>query len=289
MSIAKFEVFRAVVDLGSLSKAAESLGLTQSAVSHAIAGMESEFGFTLLTRGRSGANLTENGERILLHVREILKWNEQMMQEVATINGIEKGIVRIGTFPSVSIQWLPEIIKRFTEQFPLIKIKLFEGNYDEINEWIANGTVDFGFVSLPAAKSLDALPLKNDRLLCLVSDAHTLYNEECLSFGQLKNEAFIMPKSSIDNDVRRILTKHKVKPNVKYETSEDQAIISMVQNNLGISILPEMILYRLPNNVRAIELEGGYYRTIGIAAPSLKKMSPAAKKMIETLRKWLSA
>lgn len=288
MTIAKFEVFRAVVDLGSLSKAAESLGLTQSAVSHAIAGLESEFGFTLLTRSRTGVALTENGGRMLLYVREILKWNEQMVQEAATIHGIEKGVVRIGTFPSVSIQWIPQIIKCFSEQFPLIKIKLFEGDYDEISKWMTDGTIDFGFLSLPAAKSLDVIPLKKDKLLCIMPDTHPLYNSTSLSLHQLKNEPFIMPKSSIDNDVRRILTAHKVKPNVLYETSEDQAIISMVQNQLGISILPEMILYRLPQNVKAIKLEGDFYRTIGIAAPSFKNMSPASKKWINVLKEWLS-
>lgn len=288
MTLAKFEVFRTVIELGGLSKAAEALGLTQSAVSHAIASLESDFGFTLLTRGRSGISLTSNGERILLYIHEILKWNEQMMQEVANINGIEVGTVRIGTFPSVFIQWLPQIMKQFKQSFPLIEIKLFEGNYDDIEQWIVNGAVDFGFLSLPTSKAFEVIPLKKDKMLCILPDTHPLHQQDKIYFEQIKNEMFIMPKSNIDKDVRKILKNNNVTPEIQYEVEEDQAIIAMVQNNLGISILPEMILYRIPNNVCVINLEGDNYRSIGIAATSLKNISPAAGKFIEYVKLWLN-
>lgn len=287
MTLIKYEIFRTVVETGSLSKATESVGLTQSAISHAIAGLESDFGFTLITRGRSGIHLTSNGEKVLLYMREILKWNERMMQEVSKINGLETGIVRIGTLPSVSIQWLPKIIKQFNDDFPYIEIKLFEGNYDEIDQWILDGTVDFGFLSMPVSKAFEVIPLKQDKLLCILPDNHPLAQEEIIYLDQLNNETFIMPKSSIDKDVRRILKEHKITPKIKYEIAEDQAIISMVQNELGISILPEMILYRIPDNIRIIPLESNYYRTIGIAAASMKYMAPGSKKLIEFIQEWL--
>ncbi|WP_153733388.1 LysR family transcriptional regulator [Sporosarcina obsidiansis] len=280
MSLTKFEIFRTVVELGSLSKAAETLKLTQSAVSHAITGLEADLGFTLLIRNRSGTNLTENGKTMLVYMQGMLKLQEQMLQEASKINGIETGIVRIGTFPSVSIQWIPLILKSFQKDFPLIKIKLYEGNYNEITEWIAEGKIDFGFLSLPTANSFDTIPIKKDPLLCIVPDSHPLYHKELIHYVDLHHEHFIMPKSTIDNDVSRILKKHNITPTIQYEIEEDQAIISMVQNGLGISILPSMILYRLPNNIRAIPLEGNYFRSIGIAATSFKHLSPSAEKFI---------
>lgn len=63
---------------------------------------------------------------------------------------VEIGTVKIGTFSSVSIQWMPQIIKQFQNQFPHIEIKLLDGNYSEIEEWIADGTADLGFVNLPS-------------------------------------------------------------------------------------------------------------------------------------------
>lgn len=288
MSLTKFEILSTVVETGSLTKAAEALSLTQSAVSHAISSLESQWGFSILIRDRSGVHLTSNGERILKYIREVLQWNEQLKQEVAAINGLEVGTVRIGTFTSVSTQWLPGIMKRFESQHPSIEIKLLEGDYDDINQWIANGAVDFGFTSLSAvSQSFEIIPLKKDRMLCVLPREHPLSKQNVLSFQQIEKEPFIMPKWGNDNDVKHTLKENQVTPKVKYEVAEDQAIIAMVQNGLGISIFPEMALFRVPSNVQTVHLEGDYFRTIGIAVLSLKNISPAAKKFIDYVKSWL--
>ena len=288
MTLARYEIFRTVVESGGFLKAANELGLTQSAVSHAIASLESEFELTLLIRGRSGIKLTHDGEKILFHVHQILNAHEQMLQEIAEIKGIKTGLIRIGTFPSVSINWLPQIIKEFKQRFPYVEIKLFEGDYDDITAWILNGVVDFGFLSLPTENAFDVMPLKKDRILCILSDQHPLSNQDVITFEQLKKEQLIMPKTNIDKDVRRMLKEKNIKPNIMYEMEEDQAIIAMVQNNLGISILPELILYRMPKNIRICRLETDYYRTIGIAAISFKNISPAAKMFIKNVKETIS-
>ncbi|MEK4406254.1 LysR family transcriptional regulator [Sporosarcina sp. FSL K6-6792] len=288
MSLVKFEIFSTVVESGSLKQAAEIHGLTQSAVSHAIASLESEWGFTILIRGRAGIKLTSNGERVLRHIHEMLKWNEQMMQEIANIKGLEIGTVRIGTFSSVSVQWLPEILKSFNADLPAIEIKLLEGDYDTLEHWIATGAVDFGFVSLPTSKSFEVIFLKKDRMLCVLPDEHRLANQQEVSFADIKEEMLIMSKKGSDNDLKRIFHENNVTPHIKFELADDQAIISMVQNGMGISILPEMVLYRVPHNVRILSLEGEHYRSIGIAAPSFNTISPAAQKFIEYMKAWLN-
>lgn len=287
LSLVKFEIFSTVVESGSLKQAAEIHGLTQSAVSHAIASLESEWGFTILIRGRAGIKLTSNGERVLRHIHEMLKWNEQMMQEIANIKGLELGTVRIGTFSSVSVQWLPEILKSFNADLPAIEIKLLEGDYDTLEHWIATGAVDFGFVSLPTSKSFEVIFLKKDRMLCILPDEHRLANQQEVSFADIKEEMLIMSKKGSDNDLKRIFQENNVTPHIKFELADDQAIISMVQNGMGISILPEMVLYRVPKNVRILSLEGEHYRSIGIAAPSFNTISPAAQKFIDYMKAWL--
>jgi DNA-binding transcriptional LysR family regulator len=288
LSLIKFEIFSTVVELGSLAKAGEVLGLTPSAVSHAIASLESEWGFSILNRGRSGINLTSNGERVLRYIREILKLNEEMVQEIANINGMEVGTVRIATISSVSIHWLPEIMKKFIEYHPSIEIKLMEGDYDDVEHWVSTGLVDFGFLSLPTSQNFEVIPLKKDRMLCILSDEHPLAEQNEISFEMIKEEPIIKSKKGSDNDLIRILKENNVTPNIKFELRDDQAIISMVRNGMGISILPEMVLHRVPNNVRILKLEGENYRTIGIAATSFKTLAPATIKFIEYLKSWLS-
>lgn len=101
-----------------------------------------------------------------------MQCNDRLRQQVAEIKGLEIGTVRVGTFTSVSSQWLLGIIKEFENQHPRIEIKLAEGDYDDINRWILNGTVDFGFVSLPVTQSFEFIPLKKDKMLCILPCAH---------------------------------------------------------------------------------------------------------------------
>ncbi|MFC7393065.1 LysR family transcriptional regulator [Scopulibacillus cellulosilyticus] len=286
MTLSRFEVFYAVVESGSLTKAGEMLNLTQSGISHAINSLETELGFSLLTRGRSGIHLTNNGERMLSYIRDILILNDRMKQEAAAINGLETGVVRIGTFTSVAAQWLPHIIKQYQDNHPGIVVKLFEGDYSTLEQWISNGVIDCGFLTLPVPKTLECLPLKKDKMLCILSDQHPLHTQERIAFKQIQEEPLIMPKEGWDNEIKQIFKENNIKPHVKFEVSDDQAIIAMVQNNLGISVRPEMTLYNIPDNVRILNLENDSFRFIGIAAKP--NMSPAAKKFVDCVRSLLS-
>ncbi|WP_152381451.1 LysR family transcriptional regulator [Paenibacillus brasilensis] len=287
MNLFKYKVFLSVVETGSFTKAGELLNLTQSAISHAVSGLEHELGLTLLIRGRSGIKLTSNGERLMRHFREIVQMNERLYQEVALIKGLETGTVKIGTFSSVSIQWLPGIIHKFNEQFPLIELKLLDGNYHEIENWIASGEADFGFVNLPTLDVLEVLPLKKERMLCVLPSNHMLREQTTIRVDQLLDEPFIMPASGCDTDVWRIFSQHKLAPTIKYELEDDHAIMAMVQNGLGVSILPEMILVQNPYELCIRPLDGPYSRSIGIAAASLKSMAPAAKKCMNFIAEWI--
>lgn len=288
MSLAKFEIFSTIVALGSFAKASEQLGLTQSAVSHAITSLEREYGFSLLTRGRSGIHLTTNGERILTYMNAMLKIEKDMQQEISQLNGLVVGEVRIGTFSSVSAQWLPSILQQFKAQYPNIDIQLFEGDYDDIESWIASGYVDFGFMSLPTSYQFEVIPLKKDRMVCLVEEHHPLAKMTHVHWTSMKDYPFIRAKKGSDNDLRRILKAHHIDLNVRFELFDDQAIFSMVSHDMGISVLSELAIYRVPDNICTIPLEPAEYRTIGIAAQSFKTLAPATKKFIAYLQDYVA-
>ena len=118
MDTKKYEVFEKTVELSSLTKAAEELGLTQSGVSHIIAALEEEFGFPLLTRSRTGARLTPEGEKIMPFLRDILRSQEQLDQTAAELRGLSAGTVRIATFTSVAVHWLPGMMQEFQTLYP---------------------------------------------------------------------------------------------------------------------------------------------------------------------------
>ena len=135
--IEKYRALMSAVELGSLTRAAEALGCTQSAVSHAIASLEQELGFRLLLRARSGIRLTDEGERMLPAVRSLLSAGEQLEQTAASIRGLDQGTVRIGAFTSVAVHWLPAVLKEFQRDYPHVSFRLLNGDYHDVNEWLA--------------------------------------------------------------------------------------------------------------------------------------------------------
>lgn len=287
MTLSRYEVLSKVVELESLTKAATALNLTQPGISHAINSLESEWGISLLKRGRGGVQVTNEGKRMMKHIQELLQINEKIKQETAAIKGLEIGEVRIGAFASVVSQWLPEIIRNFQKDYPAIDIHLHEGVYQNIEQWIINGAVDCGFVTIPTIyDSLNVTPLGKDRLLCIISDKHPLRNQNNIRFHQIEKEPFIMPSKGGDADVTRIFKKYHVTPSIKFKLVENQAIISMVENNLGISILAEMVLKGISNNIRILSLEQDCYRSIGIATNG--NMSPATEKFISYVQAWIN-
>lgn len=277
-----------VIELGSLTKAADSMGYTQSGVSHTITSLEQEFGFLLLTRNRSGVTLTMNGERVLKTIREVMKWNEHLEQEVASIHGIEIGTVHIGTFTSVSVHWLPGIIKDFQKDYPNIEIKLINGNYREIENWIFNGEIDCGFLSLPTREMIDVIPLQKDQMLVLLPIDHPLCSQTSVTLSQIEKEPFIMPSKGSDDDINRVLEENSIQPDVKFIAGDDYAIMAMVEKGLGISILPELVLRGQQRSIHMIELDEPRYRSLGVGVSSLKLLSPATKKFLNYIQNYVN-
>jgi len=288
LSLIKYEIFNQVVELQSLTKAAKKLNLTQSAVSHAVSSLEAELGLSLLKRSKSGILPTTDGERVLPHIRQVLQSNETLIQEAAALRGVEIGTVKIGTFSSVSVHWLPLIIRDFHSQCPSIEIKLMDGNHPEMEKMLSDGTIDLGFITLPTRDTFHVVPLKKDRMMCMMPINHPLVCHTTIKLEQLTEEPFIMPASGCSTDMQRIFSQNQFQPKIKYEIEGDQGIIAMVQNGLGLSILPEMAALQLSGMVCCRPLEGEFYRTIGVAIPSYETASPAAKKVYNFITQWIT-
>ncbi|MCM3542407.1 LysR family transcriptional regulator [Priestia megaterium] len=285
MSLVKYEILNKVAEVKSFTKAADALALTQSAVSHAITNLESEFGFLLVNRNRSGITLTTEGETMLLAIRKVLQENEKVHQEAASLLGLAKGTIKIGIFKSVSTKWLPEIIRLMKKNYPEIQIQLKEGDYLEIEQWLLSGEIDCGFINITHSSQFHIISLKKDRLLCVVSDQSALYHQKTVSFEDLEKEPFIMPTYGGYHDIKQLFEEHDIQPDIRFELMDESAILSMVTHHLGISILPEMLLDSIPQELRAIPFQVDSYRSIGLA--TRYHLSPAAKKFAETTQAWL--
>lgn len=287
MSASKYEVFLKVAELGGLTRAAQSLGYTQSNISHVIHSLETEFGFPLFSRGRGGARLTPDGERVLPAVRGMIASAERLRQTVAAVRGLDAGMVRIGAFTSVAVHWLPGMIQSFARDYPKIEFGLSNGDYHDVAQWLNEGSIDLGFVTLPTSLDCRCVPLVEDRLMMVVPRDHRLADAPFFPLSELAGERYISLLENSDHDMRRVLAQANVQPNIRFVTKDDYAIIAMVENGLGVSIMPELLLRSRTANVRVLELESSPTRTIALAISDTAAESPCTSRFAEYVQQWV--
>ena len=287
MPVNKYEAFMRAVELKSITRAAESLGVTQSAVSHMISSLESELGFALLRRGRSGAYPTADGERVIPAIRGILSSREQLEQTASAIRGLDSGTVRIGTFTSVGVHWLPGIIADFQAQYPKVELKLMSGDYHDVEQWLSDGSADMGFVALPTKLGGEITPLLTDRLLAVIPATHPMADADVFPVAALAKEPFIGLLETSDRDSRGVFDACGASPVIKYTTKDDYAVIAMVECGLGVSIMPELLLRNSPEGVRCLPLDPPASRTIGLCLPDADRAGPATRRFAEYACDWV--
>lgn len=284
MNIQKYMAFVKTVEYGSFTKAAEILNYSQSGISRMINDLEKEWKVVLLERGKSGVKLTSDGMKLLPHAKSVCMEYEKLQMEVDELNGLQSGLIRIGTFSSVATHWLPNIIRRFQSDYPNIDYELLLGDYTEIEEWIAAGRVDCGFLRLPACSDFETVFLEQDRLLAILPENHSLAHFEKVPVAALCDEPFMLLEKGAKTEISEIFERCNLTPKIHFTTWDDYAIMSMVESGLGISILPELILKRVPYRIVAKELDMPAYRKIGIALRSKKTASLAVKRFLEYLQ-----
>ena len=287
MDTKKYEVFAKTVELSSLTAAAQALGLTQSAVSHIIAAIEEELQLTLLKRSRTGARLTPEGEKLLPYIKELLRQEKLLHNAAERLRGLAAGVVRIGTFTSVATHWLPGMMKEFQQLHPQVEFRLFNGDYHDVNQWLRQGSVDMAFTALPLECDCECIVLGEDRLMAILPEGHPLTRQETCAVEAVAKEPFISLLETSDHDARRALDKAGVKPNVKFSTKDDYAILAMVRQGLGVSIMPELLLRGQSGGVAVRPLNPPSSRMLALALPAGERTGPAARRFAEFAAGWV--
>lgn len=288
MNTIKCQIFLKAVELGSITRAAEDMGYTQSAVSRSIADLEREWNVTLLTRNKDGVVLTTQGESLLPDIQALCNAQRTLETQVSALHGLTSGTLRVGTFTSVSIHWLPGIMKEFLALYPGIRFQLVSRwEFTEVEELVRRGLVDCGFLGLPAGDSLDISFLQRDRLLAVLPPDHPLAGAPYYPMARLTQDPFILIQENWDMEISRIFQEEGLRPNVQYTLSDDFAILAMVEQGLGVSILSEMLVRSTSRHVAAIPLERPRYREIGLAVHRGGPIPPLTRRFRDFTLQWL--
>lgn len=283
--IRKYEVILKAAECGSLTRAGEVFGYTQSGVSHMIRAVENEFGFRIFQRAPRGVTLSPDGERVLPILREIVRQNERLSQTVGEIGGLVCGTLRIGTYASIAVHWLPKIVRRFLHDWPNVEIIISEGGAAALESALTEGRNDLTLMSTLEGRGYESMALCTDPLLAILPPNDPYASRKSFPIEEFRKREFIMISRDADYDAGLLLTKHAVHPHIKFSPREDYTVYAMVDNGLGVSILPGLILRGFRGNVVALPLEPEEFRTLALCAQSFDALSPAARRFAQYVKK----
>jgi len=228
-------------------------------------GLEEELGVQLFARVKRGVSLTDNGARLIPYIQEMVNQKDKLRQAAFNINNKIEGKLRVGSFSSITALWMPDVVHFFRENYPKVDVEIFDGNYDEIRDWIIHGQVDCGFLSSIVADDLTFYPLLNDPLCAVFPEGHPLAAKNSVTLPELFEYPLIIETPGCDNDIQHLLTKCPVRPKISYSFRDDTLIMSFVRNGLGVTISQELVLKAFARGVVSSPLSPSCHRTLGLA------------------------
>ena len=243
MDARQIEIFVKVAELGSFSKAAEALFLTQPTVSEHIRGLEEELGVRLLDRLGRGAAPTKAGQLLLGYARRILELHREARQALDQFQGRMSGelVIAASTIPGEYV--LPALIGRFKEKYPDITISLLIGDTQRVVEWVLEGRAELAVAGAQIDhRALEYRELMPDELVLVVSAAHPWHGKKTATLEEVRAEPLIVRERGSGS--RHALEKALAEVGLDLsdfrvvgEMGSTQAIKQGVKAGVGISLI----------------------------------------------------
>lgn len=198
---------------------------------------------------------------------------------------MEEGRIRIGSFASVAIHWLPHILKEYTKCYPNIDFELYVGSYIEIEEKIKMHELDCAFLPVPPNDSeLEYIYLESDAFQLVIPQGHPLAKYDIVPHQEINHYPFLLIEEKGDSEVTKFLESHNLHPSMFLSTWDDYVTMSMVENGLGISLMSTTILIDCPFHVEIREMDVPFDRKIGFVYPKHSVFSKALNEFIKYLK-----
>src|SRR5712692_7865564 len=242
MEIRQLRAFIAIAESGTFTAGAERVHVTQAAVSMQIRQLENEVGAKLFIRAPRNVILTEAGEKMLERARHILREHDAALEEIAELAGAKRGRLRIGSASAgVSSDQLPRLLKELRKHHPNADISVTSGTSESLVQQLLAAELDIAFVSLPVeARGIQTERLNDDQLVAIASHRHRLARQRTVSAYALAGEKLILGERG--GNTRRLIDEFfaqaGVKPTVAMELSRLGAIKRMVEEDMGVGIVP---------------------------------------------------
>jgi DNA-binding transcriptional LysR family regulator len=241
VDLRQLEMFRAVAEQGTFTRAAGRLHVSQSAVSRQVQLLEDELGGSLLRRSARGVTLTEAGELLLRMTHRVERDVEEALAEISQTHALKRGRLHLGGGMTVCLYILPRLLKRFRRLYSGVDLQVTTGSSEKILELVRAHEVDLGLLTLPiVAKDLEVVPVMKEEMVVVTAPNHPLARERTVDAKSLGRFPLILYEAG--SNTRKVLDQffleEEVSAEVAMETENVEIIKAMVAINLGVTIVP---------------------------------------------------
>lgn len=283
MDSLKIKLFLLVEKYKSFSAVANEFLYTPSAISHMADSLEAELGVKLFNRTKKGVSLTDDGRRLYDKFHSLSAMEAELINEAKSLALQNRHALRIGTYSSIALYFLPGILQSFKQDFPSVKATITVDDY--MRDWIKKGTVDVILADQLIADDLWQ-PLLEDEYVAVVPESEfpsqtQIHVKDLYGYTLIKSTEVLL---------ENYLDYAQFSDIIEVKSIEDNSLIFMVKEKLGITILPRLSINALPEGVKALKLTPSIQRIIGIiydpkrASWACEQFVRHIKKVIETAR-----
>ena len=284
MNLMHWRLVVAVADHGNITRAAERVGMTQSGASQALALMEETLGVQLFSRESRQTLPTAIGLPVIEQARLMLGALQTIRQTVDSVRPMLRGTIRLASFPMVLASFLPPLLRQFNRLYPGIEVVALEVSDDEVETLLAAGLVDVGVVLNPAPER-NAGPLGRDAWVAVVPAGHPLAlrgTEQGVSLPELTALPFVLATGGCSTNARSLAAEAGLQlQDVRVEVREWSSAFTLVRENLGVTLVPEMTLPAERQGLRVIGLLPRIERVFSLVLPAGQTPSSAVQALLD--------
>lgn len=279
VNLSQLRAFVAVLDHGGFGAAAAELGVSQSAVSHSVAVLERTLGGAVLARhGRPRP--TAFGDLVLGHARAALAAAAAIADLAAQRDGLPAGTVRLAAPTTVCQGLLPRLIPQWKDRLPRVDVALFEGEDDEVADWLARSTVDLAVLVDPPPGP--GVLLAEDAFHALLREDHPLAGEPDVDPADLEDDDFLLSCGGCERHIRELYRRAGTTLSPAHRIRDMGTLLAMVRAGIGVTIVPALTAAMLAPGLVLVPVRPAIGRRLVLTGPADRPWHPAATALVDT-------
>ena len=288
MDSKRLRILMAAADLGSLTRAAEAVGYTQSGLTHMMDALEREVGFPLLQRSHNGIQLSEQGAMLMPAIREFLQASDRLESQISAIASEHRELIRVAAYASIAMHWMPELLYRLRRLCPEVGVELRMVDHAlEPFEMLESGQADMIFASRQDYGFCDWTPLCDDRMMAILPRDYPLNGRAAFPVQEFAGQEFLMPYGKFDRDVQAVMEPMGVQLSAKPCRVDDETVIRMVGCGLGVSMMTELMIRGRTDDVLCVPVTPPAGRELGMGTHIRKKTTTGMLRLKECVLQFI--